>query len=187
MRPKVILVVVALAFGLFGGIALVSSVLRPKPPRLSASTASSPAVLPPNREPQIARRTAPSIAVDPAPHDLTVIPHPPVLSRDQAHADFVEKRIDELLGLARTDDPVAHAAILLELTNDDKEIRQAALECLVQAHDPIAVPRLRELLQAAVDPEEKAALRAAIRSINLPSLIDTIAADRQREKPTPGN
>ena len=99
------------------------------------------------------------------------------LARNPADAAYIQRRIDELNDLAMEDDPVAHGAILAELTNPEKEIRQAALECLIQAHDQMAVPRLRELLGITADPAEQTALRAAIKSINLPSLTDYVAED----------
>ena len=176
MRPKIIIGVLLLAFGLLGGIALVSSVLRSEPSGPPARIAVSPPPTSPANEPRIVRHAVPKMTADAPPRDMNMADLAQ-LARNPADAAYIQRRIDELNDLAMEDDPVAHGAILAELTNPEKEIRQAALECLIQAHDQMAVPRLRELLGITADPAEQTALRAAIKSINLPSLTDYVAED----------
>ena len=176
MRPKVIIGVLLLAFGLLGGTALVSTIFRSEPSGPPAGIAVSPPSTSPVNEPRMARHAVPKMTADAPPHNFVDDSGAPQ-TRNPADAAYIQRRIDELNDLAMEDDPVAHGAILAELTNPEKEIRQAALECLIQAHDQMAVPRLQELLGITADPEEQTALRAAIKSINLPSLTDYVAED----------
>ena len=63
-----------------------------------------------------------------------------------------------------------------ELTNSLPEIRDAALEALVQAGDRDVIPALKEVAERSDDPRQKAQITKAIDFLTLPSLIEVSAA-----------
>ena len=169
--------VLLVAVGLLGIFALVSEALRSQPAHSAVGgnvpqTASTPG------EPHLTAHAVPNVnSVSTKPPTGTADGEATtVASEDAEHEAYVQRRIDELNALAMQDDPVAHSAILSELGNPDKEIRHAALEAAIQAHDQSAIPRLREISSATEDAEEKTAVLEAIKLINLPSLTDSLAA-----------
>jgi aminopeptidase N len=180
MRPKVVFGVLLLGFGLLGVFALVSEALRPQPPH-SAKDGNALQTAPNPGEPRVTARSVPNVnlvstaaSTGTADGEATA-----AASEDAEHGAYVQRRIDELNALAMQDDPVAHDAILSELGNPDKEIRHAALEAAIQAHDQSTIPRLQDFATATADAEEKAAALEAIKWINMPSLADSLAAQDQ--------
>ena len=180
MRPKVVISVLVVAFGLLGLMVLVSKSPRIKPTVAPGSiTVTRPiswsANEPPGNKPALIVTAADNAAVM-----LTASPR-------VEHEAYVQQRIEELNALATQDDPVAHAAMLVELTNQDKDIRQAAREAVMQTHDPADVPRLQEVLEITDDSEERIALLKAIKFLNLPSFTDFMAAQGQNPASDSGN
>jgi hypothetical protein len=172
MRPIVVVAALLLAVGLLGIIALASKSLRSRPAggppaELVAGHPSPPAAANTSAEPATAAATAiPPIAVAPDPNSAAG------KLAAAAHAEAVRKRIGELDALAMKHDPASRDVILAELQNPDKAIRQGALEAAIQLGDRSVVPRLQEIAAQTEDPDEKAALLAAVDYINLPSLTE---------------
>ena len=81
----------------------------------------------------------------------------------------------ELQSLAMNDDSASLQSILEELNNRDPQIRQAALEAVVQFGSRDAIPRLQDAASQTEDPHEKAALADAIEFLKLPSLTEVLA------------
>jgi hypothetical protein len=91
------------------------------------------------------------------------------------HQAYVEKRIDELMELAMTDDRSSLDTILSELTNRDPQIRKGALEAAIQFGSRDAIPNLMDLVSQVDDPKEKADIVEAIEFLKLPSATEVIA------------
>jgi HEAT repeat protein len=71
------------------------------------------------------------------------------------------------------DDPESLSNILADLTNPEKEVREAAIEAAEQFGSTNAIPILKNLAANDGDPEEKAALLEAANFLSLPSIFDT--------------
>ena len=180
MRPKIVITVLIVALGLLGLMALVSKSPWSKP-------AVTPGAIPATRTASVSanetrgiKPALTSTAAADAAITLTASP------RVEPKA-YVQQRIAELNDLATQDDPAAHATMLAELTNQEKDIRQAAREAVMQTHDPADVPRLHEVLAITEDREERIALQKAIKFLNLPSLTDYLAAQGQNQAGDSGN
>jgi hypothetical protein len=193
MRPKVVITVLLLAFGLLGVVALLSTVLRQE--RVSRSAAggdfsaagSAPRLGLQDQE----RENSPSAKVDQVgksgprgPETVNSIVHnnatDKVIANSQSsaalqntnHAEYVSQRIDELNDLAMNDDSNSLNTILTELTNSDKQIREGALGAVIQFGDRSAISTLRELAVQTEDLAEKADILAAIDFLKLPSVFE---------------
>lgn len=90
----------------------------------------------------------------------------------EAHATFVQARIDKLNELGANDDAESLHVILAELTNSDKEIRTAAVESAIQFGSRDAIPVLKELAARTLDPDEKKELLDAAEFLSLPTLSE---------------
>ena len=97
--------------------------------------------------------------------------HPPVI-QETNHADYVYERVAELTALAMNDDSASLETIWSELSNPDKEIREGALEAVVQFGDRSVVPRLRQLATQTDDPAEKGSITAAADFLELLPLTE---------------
>ena len=87
----------------------------------------------------------------------------------------IEQRVVELEALSGTTDESSVSAILSELGNPEKEIREAAREAAIQSGAREAIPRLEELIERSEDADEKADIREAIEFLKLPSLTEHLA------------
>ena len=174
--------VLSLAFGLLGVIALVSRGLRPQPASLLEGSGNVPQTA--------SRSSKPRVMAHAVPSRLNLVPAAPLVGADDSTATapapetlgyeaYVQQRIAQLNALATHDDPLAHGAILSDVTNPDKEIRHAALEAMIQAQDQSAIPRLREIAATTGDADEKAAILDAVKFMSLPSLTDSLAVQDQ--------
>jgi hypothetical protein len=161
MRPKVVLGILAIACALVLGL-VVSKVSIPKPP--------APAPAP-------AAQTAPMAA--PAPAPVVVTPPVPVATNQntnamsaEEHAEYVQKRANDLMGIAMLNDYTAHQEIIREMTNSDPAIRKAALAAVVQTSDRQLIPEIQQIADNTDDPDYKEALQKAIDFMKLPTLTE---------------
>ena len=113
----------------------------------------------------------------PVAREAVTFARSPVI-QETNHADYVRGRVAELMALAMNDDSNSLESIWAELSNPDKQIREGALEAVVQFGDSSVVPRLRELATQTEDPVEKANIIAAADHLELPPLTDFL-----REQP----
>jgi hypothetical protein len=165
MRPKVVATILLLAFGALGVVVLISRVFHHEEGREAAGNlpvAQAETALPPEK----AFTASVPLAVA---SDKATVAIPPVI-QEENHADYVRERIAELMELAMNDDSDSLNTIWAELSNPDKEIRQGALEAVVQFGDRSVVPRLRELAAQTEDPAEAASILAAADHLDLPPL-----------------
>jgi len=176
MRPKVVVVILLLAAGLLGVIALMSKALHPQSTTSADSGKVSLAATVSN-QPVEAPASNPPPVVSVAPVAVTNEAPAAGINDAAAHAQYVSQQIKELDALAMNNDVQSRDTILSELKNNpDKQIRAAALEAAIQFDDRSVVPPMQEIAAQTEDPDEKAAILEAIDYINLPSLSEYLAA-----------
>jgi len=95
-----------------------------------------------------------------------------------AHAKYVHETIERLVSLQMNDDPASLAAILAEMKNSDKAIRDAALKATIQFNDRSAIPALQKIADETTDPYEKVDILKAIDYLKLPSFTEYMAYRR---------
>jgi hypothetical protein len=125
---------------------------------------------------QSSRREKPSDHKTPRP-SLPLSTDEPQINEQTpaAQHELVQKRVDELMDLAMADDAASLDMILSELTNQDPEIRKAALEATKQFGSRDAIPKLMEVVSQVDDPKEKVEIVDAIEFLKLPSVTEVIA------------
>ena len=95
-----------------------------------------------------------------------------------AHTNYVHETIERLTSLEMNSDAESLAAILAELKNSDKQIRDAALKAVIQFNDRSAIPARQKLANETADPYEKVDILKAIDYIKLPSFTELMAYKR---------
>lgn len=167
MRPKVAAVILLLAFGVLGIAIFISRTLQHESngeANGNLPVAKTPANVPAEKE-------IPVASALPATNDIAAAAVPPVI-QETNQAEYVQQRLAELMELGMNDDSNSLNTIWSELSNPDKEIREGALEAVVQFGDRSVTPRLRELAAQTEDTDEKAKILAAADQLELPPLID---------------
>lgn len=116
---------------------------------------------------------APVVSVAPPPSaSLPAAPvAAPVVTEKQRQA-AIDAETDRLQEWSMNDDPESLANILADLTNPEKEIRDAAIEAVKQFGSADAIPTLKQLAANTTDPEEQGALLQAAEFLSLPSISD---------------
>jgi hypothetical protein len=167
MRPKVVVIVAALALFALSSVFVVrhranapSNISDPQPKNFETGQPSNATA---SRKSQSA--TDLSVA-------STNYGTQPVAAPEDAHQAYVDQRSAQLMDLAMTDDRGNLDTILSELSNRDPEIRKAALEATIQFGSRDAIPKLADAASQTDDPNEKAALADAIEFLKLPSLTE---------------
>jgi hypothetical protein len=177
MRPKVVFGILLLALGLVGLMVLVSQSFRQRqaPPAADGRNVSRAGSAPDTDagSEKNAQATGVQPVVYPIPAAVTNggATNATTMS-DAEHEQYVHQRTMELNALAMKNDAVSRDAILDEMQNPDKAIREAALEAAIQFDDRSVVLRLQEIAAQTEDSAEKAAILEAIDYINLPSLTE---------------
>ena len=84
--------------------------------------------------------------------------------------------------------PQGRAVLLAALTEGkEKEVRQAALNAIVQLDDTAAIPGLEQALAQIADPREKATVMDAVEQLKLPSTTPAVAVSgNMRSQRPPG-
>jgi hypothetical protein len=91
---------------------------------------------------------------------------------DEAQEIYVQNHVAELQELQTKDDAQSLSAILCELTNTDKTVREAAIDATTQFGSRDAIPVLKDLAARTQMPDEKAELLNAADFLALPSLTE---------------
>jgi HEAT repeat protein len=102
----------------------------------------------------------------------------------------IDAETDRLQDWSLSDDPGVLPNILADLSNPEKEVREAAIEATKQFGSSNAIPTLRAAVANTTDPEEQIALLEAVEFLSLPGISDSsvqlprtpeqIQADQQR-------
>jgi hypothetical protein len=107
-----------------------------------------------------------SVAPPPAPIPVPAVTN--TLTPEQRQV-AIDTETDRLQQWSMSDDPASLSNILADLTNSEKEVREAAIEAAKQFGSINAIPTLKDMAANDEDPEEKAALLEAADYLALPS------------------
>jgi hypothetical protein len=155
MRPKFVFALSLLALLVLGAVFLLKqhwgNATTPPPANESATPAPVASVAPPP-------------APIPAAPAATNAPTP---EQRQAAIDTETDRLQEW---SMSDDPASLSNILADLTNPEKEIREAAIEAAKQFGSSNAIPTLKAVAANTTDTEEQIALLEAANFLSLPSM-----------------
>ena len=170
MRPKFVLSVLLVAFGVMALLGLLRP--RSKVPAVAGGGALKNTPAPAARlEAGVFQPVVEHPALPPVAH---VAP--------TNHAEQVSERVAELQALAMNDGTNSLEVIFSELSNPDPQIRRAALEAVVQFGDRSAIPRLQGIAEQTENEVERADLLAAVEFLNLPELTDYHPAQAGKRK-----
>lgn len=176
MRPKVVLTLIACA------LAVISAALILKPRKENA--------VPP---PPVAEAPATSEVVNaspppaPAPLPVTPPPQPAHVMTDDERQSAIDAEVGRLQDWSMNNDPASLSNILLDLTNSEKDVRDAAIEATKQFDSTNAIPTLKAVAMNTTDTDEQIALLEAVKFLELPPLTfspptpEQIQAQQQRQ------
>jgi hypothetical protein len=100
----------------------------------------------------------------------------------EKHAEYVEKRRDELMAAAMFNDTASHQVIIQELTNSDHAIRKVALEAVQQTQDRALIPQMQQIADTTEDEDYKQALNDAIAYMKLPTLTEIMQQQKAAQQ-----
>ena len=106
----------------------------------------------------------------PAPAPV-VAPAPRVLTDEEKQA-AIQAEIDRLMVWERNDDPQSLSNILADLTNSDKEVREAAIESTKQFGSTNAIPALKAAAISNPDAQEQVEMLQAAYFLTLTPASD---------------
>ena len=153
MRPKIVIGLLVSALLAFGVLLLLKQQTRNKPAAPVEVAPATPA--------------APE-AANPPP--LPAVP-PPVAQAPHVWTDDERQaEIDRLQDWSRNDDPQSLSNILMDLTNSEKEVREAAIEAAKQFGSTNAIPTLKAAAVNSTDTDEQIELLQAANFLALPPL-----------------
>jgi hypothetical protein len=157
MRPKFIFAMLLLALLVLGAAFLFKQHWgnTAAPPPVNESVTSAPVVgaVPPS-----------------APVSVPIAPvSTNVLTPEQREA-AIDAETDRLQQWSMSDDPASLSNILADLTNPEKEIREAAIEATKQFGSTNAIPALKAVAANTTDTEEQIALLEAANFLSLPPI-----------------
>lgn len=82
----------------------------------------------------------------------------------------IQEEVEELIQLALESDPAKHEPIYQAISSSDEELRNGAIEALVQWVGKPALPRMRQILTQLTSSEARNELQEAIEFLELPSI-----------------
>ena len=157
MRPKIVLMFIVCALVVTGAIL----VLKQHAP---APTAPAAVVTPPQK---------PSQTASAAPTPMPVFTPPPHVLTAEERQDAIQAEVEHLQELSRNDDPQSLSSILADLTNSEKEVREAAIEATKQFGSTNAIPALKAAAFNSTDTEEQMAMLDAANFLTLTPISDS--------------
>ncbi len=155
MRPKFVLGLMLFAFVVIGAAVLLK---RPAEKATPAPAAAAPA-------------PAPNVTTSevPPPASVAAPPPAPVLTPEQQQA-AAQAEIDRLQDWSRNSDPQSLSNILVDLTNSEKDVREAAIEATKQFGSTNAIPALKATAINSTDTDEQIEMLQAAKFLTLPPL-----------------
>jgi len=157
MRPKIVLGLMLFALVVIGAVVLLK--------RPVEKAAPVPAVI------DSASVPATSVTANevPPPAPVAALPPAPVLTPEERQAAN-QAEIDRLMEWSRNSDAQSLSNILLDLTNSEKDVREAAIEATKQFGSTNAIPVLKAAAINSTDTSEQIELLQAANFLSLPSL-----------------
>ena len=180
MRPKIVILILAVAFGLLGAMLVLKGVMAGHSGNAGGQTPATEA----NAGSQSAATNDQVVQVNPAGSSNAAA------SAEQMRAAAIEKElaaIQELVSEADGDNnPTIISALLDKVANPEAEVCRAALEALRQLNDTNAIPGLQKAEQVITDPRGKVAVLDVIDYLKLPNVTpDVPPADLDSNTMTP--
>jgi hypothetical protein len=123
------------------------------PPSVNESVTSAPVV---------------SAAPPSAPVSVPIAPVSTNVLTPEQRQTAIDAETDRLQQWSMNDDPASLSNILADLTNPEKEIRDAAIEAAKQFGSTNAIPTLKAVAANTTDTEEQIALLEAANFLSLP-------------------
>jgi hypothetical protein len=166
MRPKIICVIILAGFAGLAGLLLLKRSTSSQPP--------SP-VIPQNQTVQPAAFSSPAATKNlPFISQVAVVQKADVAATNtnESQEIYIKNHVAELQELQTKDDAQSLQAILCDLTNSVKTIREAAIDATTQFGSRDAIPVLKDLAARTQAPDEKAELLDAADFLALPSLTE---------------
>jgi hypothetical protein len=171
MRPKVVILILAIGFGLLGAMFVLKEVMAGHSANASGQAPATQA----NAGSPSAATNDQAVLVNPAGSSNTAA------SPEQMRAAAIEKElaaIQELLSEANGDNnPTIISALLEKVVHPEPAVRAAALDALKQLNDTNAVPGLQQAVEHIEDPRGKVAVLDAIDYLKLPSVTDNVTPE----------
>jgi hypothetical protein len=157
MRPKFVVVLLLLALLALGAVFFLKQHLgnAATPPPVNESVTPAPVV---------------SVAPPPEPVPIPTAPAATNALTDEQRQAAIDAETDRLQEWSMNDDPASLSNILADLTNSEKEIRDAAIEAAKQFGSTNAIPTLKAVAANTTDTEEQIDLLEAADFLSLPSM-----------------
>jgi hypothetical protein len=155
MRPKIVFALLLLALLVLGAVFLLKQ---------HWGNAATP---PPVNE---SVTPAPVASVAPPPTPIPAAPAATNTPTPEQREAAIDAETDRLQEWSMSDDPASLSNILADLTNPEKEIREAAIEAAKQFGSSNAIPTLKAVAANTTDTEEQIALLEAANFLSLPSM-----------------
>ena len=161
MRPKFVLALLLLALLALAAVFLLQQHGRQAAPPAPGSAATTPILPGSASETDSNRLAAPAVESNAVPAK-TMTP--------EQQQDYIDAETARLRELSMDNDPASLSNILADLTNPEKEIREAAIEAAKQFGSTNAIPTLKAVAANTTDTEEQIALLEAANFLSLPSM-----------------
>ena len=164
MRPKFVLALILLAALVLGA----AFFLKQRMGSASAPSAGAEFATP---VPVTASNTVTSVA----PRPVFIPPAPTVTNTltPEQRQTAIDAETDRLQQWSMNDDPASLSNILADLTNSEKEIREAAIEATKQFGSSDAIPTLKQVAAETSDTGEQISLLEAADFLSLPGISDS--------------
>jgi len=170
MRPKVVILIVAISFGLLGAMLVLKGVMSGN----AGSAGGQTPVTQANSALPSAATNGQTVPVNPDSSNTAA-------SSEQRHAAAIEKELDtiqEIVSEADGDNnPTIISALLDRVANPEVVVRSAALEALRQLNDTNAIPGLQKAEELIKDPRGKVAVLDVIDYLKLPNVMPDVPPD----------
>jgi hypothetical protein len=170
MRPKIVILILAVAFGLLAIMVVLKGVMGGHSGNAGGQT--------PAMETNVESPTAATnvqvvevVQVNPDSSNSAAI-------SEQTRAAAIENELDQIRKLLGEADGENNSTIISALigkvANPEAEVRSAALDALKELNDTNAVPGLQQAVELIKDPRAKVAVLDTIDYINLPSVTQNV-------------
>ena len=116
---------------------------------------------------------APVASFAPPPAPISAAPATTNAPTPEQREAAIDAETGRLLDWSMNEDPASLSNILADLTNPEKEIRDAAIEATKQFGSSNAIPTLKEVAANTTDTQEQIDLLEAANFLSLPSLVVT--------------
>jgi len=177
MRPKVVIMILAIGFGLLGAMLVFKGVMSGNAGSAGGQTPATQA----NSASPSAATNGQAVPVNPAGSSNAAA------SAEQMRAAAIDKElaaIQELVGGADGDNnPTIISALLDKVVYPEPTVRAAALNALKLLNDTNAVPGLQQVEKHIEDPRGKVAVLDVIDYLNLPNVTPDVPADIATNNP----